>query len=92
LASSGDLPNFDDFVTDLRDRLGTADAINSSELHSFKALMSDVGVIPEQWYQEAFDELEAQGHLDPASGKVMGDAVGRLSADGHLYLRSQAED
>jgi hypothetical protein len=92
LASSDDPPSFDDFVVNLRDRLGTADAINASELHSFKTLMSDAEVIPEQWYQEAFDELEAQGHLDPASSKVMGDAVGRLSADGRLYLRSEAAE
>jgi hypothetical protein len=48
-------------------------------------------VITDQWYQQEFDELEAQGHLDPASGKVMGDATARLSADGRLYLRSDAE-
>jgi hypothetical protein len=44
-------------------------------------------VIADQWYQEAFDELEAQGHLDPASRKVNG----RRRTDGRLYLRSDAE-
>jgi hypothetical protein len=35
------------------------------------------------------DELEAQGHLHPASHKEFGgDACGRLSADGRLYLRT----
>jgi hypothetical protein len=48
-------------------------------------------VIADQWYQQAFDELEAQGHLDPAPSKVMGDAAARLSADGRLYLRPDAE-
>jgi hypothetical protein len=40
-----------------------------------------------------FDELEAQGHLDPgASGKASAfEAYGRLSADGRLYLRSESE-
>ena len=91
--SATDLPSFDELVDLLRVRLGTADAVNPSELHSFKTLMSDhAEVIADQWYQEAFDELKAQGHLDTASSKVMGDAVGRLSADGRLYLRSEGED
>ena len=75
----------------LRERLGYADAINTSGLHSFRELMKDrADVIPDNWYQEAFDELGAQGHLDRASTKVFGDAVGRLSADGRLYLRESS--
>ena len=75
----------------LRERLGYADAISPSELHSFRELMKDrADVIPDNWYQEVFDELEAQGHLDPSSSKVMGDAVARLSADGRLYLRESS--
>lgn len=90
--AAGEIPSFDELADLLRERLGYADAINSSELHSFRELMKDrADVIPDNWYQEAFDELEAQGHLDRASSKVMGDAVGRLSADGRLYLRSQAD-
>ena len=55
-------PSFDELVTLLRERLGYADAISPSELHSFKELMKDrADVIPDNWYQEAFDELEAQG-------------------------------
>ena len=90
--NAADIPSFDELVDLLRVRLRDADAIAPSELHSFKTLMSDhAEVIPDQWYQQAFDELEAQGHLDRASSKVMGDAAGRLSADGLLYLRSQSE-
>jgi hypothetical protein len=48
--------------------------------------------IPDQWYWQALEELEAQGHLDPASHKENGgDARGRLSADGRHYLRSGAD-
>jgi hypothetical protein len=55
--------------------------------------MSDyAGTVGENWYSDAFDELEAQGHLDPASGKAMGPTMhGRLSADGRAYLRWQDE-
>jgi hypothetical protein len=50
-------------------------------------------VIPDAWYWDAFDELEADGHLDPASiGRGNGlNAFARLSADGRLYLRSAEE-
>lgn len=48
-------------------------------------------VIPQVWWHDAYDELEACGHLDPASSKVMGDAHARLSADGRLYLRSASD-
>jgi hypothetical protein len=85
-------PSFDELVTLLRERLGYADAISPSELHSFKELMKDrADVIPDNWYQEAFDELEAQGHLDPTSSKVFGDAAARLSADGRLFLRESSD-
>lgn len=92
MTTAGDPPDFDDLVDLLRVRLGDADAISPGELHSFKTLMADqADVIPDHWYHDMFEELEAQGHLDPASGKVSGDAVGRLSADGRLYLRSEPE-
>jgi hypothetical protein len=81
--------DFDQFVDLLRGRIGAADAVKGShELHSFRALMADYAdVTPEHWYWEAFEELDAQGHLSPTSrvGKG-GDAKGRLSADGRLYL------
>lgn len=45
--------------------------------------------IPDNWYWEAFDELEAQRHLDPVSHRGNGgNAYGRLSADGRFYLRN----
>ena len=89
--SAPEIPAFDELLDLLRVRLGDADAIDPSRIHSFKELMSDrAEVIGEQWYWHAFEELEAQGHLDPASHKEFGgDACGRLSADGRLYLRSK---
>jgi hypothetical protein len=77
----------------LRLRLRDADALNPSELHSFKELMQDLAhVIPDTWYWDAFEELDALGHLNPASSKAnLGDAVGRLSAEGRYYLRGTAQ-
>lgn len=87
-----DVPSFDELVDLLRVRLRDADAINPSELHSFTELMSDhADVIAAQWYWHAFEELKAQGHLDDASALVMGDAHGRLSANGRLYLREASD-
>jgi hypothetical protein len=92
---TADLPSFDEQVDLLRVRLGIADDLNASESHSFKALMkdeADKGLIADHFYHRAFDELQAQGHLDPgASGKASAfEAYGRLSADGRLYLRSES--
>jgi hypothetical protein len=82
-----DDPTFGDFVLLLRQRLGDADAVLPSELHSFKQLMEDMSpVIPEPWYRDAYNELDAQGHLDPNSSLgTDGDAFAQLSADGRLY-------
>jgi hypothetical protein len=84
---------FDEFVDLLRIRLGAADALSISEAHGFKTLMADYAeVTPDNWWWDAFDELEAQGHLDPrASGKTfgVGNVHARLSADGRLCLRTQ---
>jgi hypothetical protein len=87
-----DVPSFDELVDELRIRLDRADGLNQSELHNFKVLMADhADVIADRWYWDAFAELEAQGHLDPASIRLNGgDACARLSADGRLYLRSVA--
>lgn len=70
-----------------------ADDLNASELHSFKKLMEDrADEIPEGWCSQAFEELQAQGHLHPGSGMTFGgDAHARLSADGRLYLRSESD-
>jgi hypothetical protein len=93
--STADVPSFDELVDLLRERLGLADDLNASESHSFKTLMkheADKGLVADHFYHRAFDELEAQGHLDPgASSKAMAfEAYGRLSADGRLYLRSES--
>jgi hypothetical protein len=87
---ASEIPSSDELVDLLRDRLRDADAINRSELHSFKELMADhADMIGDNWYWEAFEELQAQGHLHRASSLVNGgDACGRLSADGRLHLRS----
>jgi hypothetical protein len=90
-----DFPSFEQLLDLLRERLRDADAINPSESHSFKELMKDnADVIADQWYWQAFDELDAQRHLDHgASGKELGgDPHARLSADGRLFLRSGGED
>ncbi len=88
-----ELPTFDELVDLLRVRLRDADALELNHLHSFKELMSDhADVIADGWYWEAFEELDAQRHLDPASVKAnRGDAHARLSADGRLYLRAGGE-
>jgi hypothetical protein len=66
---SAAVPSFDELVDLLRIRLCDADAVNASELHSFKELMRDhADVIPDNWYTEAFEELEAQGHLHLGAG------------------------
>ncbi len=88
-----ELPSFDELVDLLRVRLRDADALSPGHLHSFKELMSDhADVIADGWYWEAFEELDAQRQLDPASVKANGgDAHARLSADGRLYLRAGDE-
>jgi hypothetical protein len=79
LVTAEEPPSLDQLVDLLRVRLRDADALNASELHSFKELMSDhADVIADQWYWHAFEELDAQGHLDPAIGE--GDGPRRLSS------------
>jgi hypothetical protein len=89
------LPDFDEMVDLLRVRLGMADDLDDSKIHSFRDLMSheaDAGLIPDHFYWRAFEELEAEGHLDPASHKEFGgNACGRLSAEGRWYLRSAGD-
>jgi hypothetical protein len=79
---------FDGFVDLIRTRMGAADALEPSRIHSFKNdLASDVENVPETWYSDAFDELEAQGHIG-IDGRTFGDVAARLSADGKHYLRT----
>ena len=88
-----DLPTFDEFVDVLRTRLAAADALDRSQLHDFHVLMEDYAdKVGDNWFEDAFDELEALGHLDPASGKGMGPTMGaRLSADGRDYVRQEQD-
>lgn len=83
--------DFDEFVDLLRQRLFDFEAVNDGGLiPNFKELMKDrADLIPEGWYFQGYDELEAQGHLDPnMSGKSMGgDANALLSAEGRHYIR-----
>lgn len=82
--------SFDEVVDLIRLRMFDADAIDSSKMHDFKELVRDYAdVIPEGWYQDAFDELQAQGHLHDQSGATFGGPFGRLSADGRLYVRAE---
>jgi hypothetical protein len=82
--------SFDEAVGLLRRRLRDADHL-SDEMHNFSELMSDYAdVLPDHFYLEAFEELQALGHLHQASSLAMGPvARGRLSADGRAYLRWQ---
>jgi hypothetical protein len=82
-----DDPTYDEFVFLLCQRLGDADVVLPSELHSFKDLMDDLSpAIPETWYRDAYNELDGQGHLSRNSTLGNGgDALGQLSADGMLY-------
>jgi hypothetical protein len=87
-----DLPSFNELLDLLRVRLRDADALNVSQLHSFRELMrqeAESDLIADGWHWEAFEELELLGHLDPASHRALGgDAYGRLSADGREHLRT----
>lgn len=77
--SAPEPPRFDELLDLLRVRLGDADALEAARIHSFKELMADhAELIGEQWYWHAFEELEAQGHLDPVSHKENG---GELAGD-----------
>jgi len=65
-------PSFDELIDLLRVRLGDADALDNSAIHSFTELMRDQAHLPDQWYWNAIEELETQGHLHPASHRVSG--------------------
>jgi hypothetical protein len=86
-----DVPSFNELLDLLRIRLRDADALDVSQLHSFRELMRDEAesdLIADGWHWEAFEELELLGHLDPASHRALGgDAYGRLSADGREHVR-----
>ena len=88
--------DFDAYVDVLRQRLFDYEALhNDGPLPHFDDLMSDYAdVAPQGWPEQAYDELVAQGHLEPkASGQSMGPhSFGRLSADGRYHVRQQRQD
>jgi hypothetical protein len=88
--------NFDGYVDVLRQRLFDYEAVHDDgTIPNFDELMSDyAGVAPEAWPLRAYEELLAQGHLNPnVSGMTMGPkAHGLLSADGRYYVRQQRQD
>lgn len=76
----------------LRERLFDHEAVHGDGIPNFDELMSDYAdVAPEAWPVQAYEELLAQGHLNPkVSGMTMGPkAHGLLSADGRYYVRQQ---
>jgi hypothetical protein len=83
---------FDEFVDVLRDAFFNADALFTSRVHSFKEdLLPDlVGVVPDGWWDDALDELGAQGHIG-VDGSCFGSPAARLSADGRLYVRAERD-
>jgi hypothetical protein len=85
-----DTLTFDEFVDLLRERLFDADALFPSRVHDFKehVLPDHLDVVPETWWEEAREELEAQGHLG-VDGSGFGAPAARLSADGRLFVREQ---
>lgn len=84
-AADFDIDSFTDLI---RARMGDADVLLPSRIHSFKNdLVPDIENVPETWYSDAYDELDAQGHIG-VDGRTFGDIAARLSADGKLYLRT----
>jgi hypothetical protein len=83
---------FEEFVDLLRERMFDADALFPSRVHGLKEhLLPDyVGVVPDTWWEEAHEELEAQGHLG-VDGSGFGAPAARLSADGRFHVRSERE-
>ena len=88
-------PDFDSYVDALRQRLFDHEAIHGGNTTpDFDELMSDYAdVAPKAWTEQAYEELLAQGHLNPKlSGVTMGPTPhGLLSADGRHYVRQQRQ-
>jgi hypothetical protein len=74
------LPDFDQMVDLLRVRLRDADAVNDSELHSFKELMKDQrGVLADRWSGRRLRISKRWVTFTPESSLGNGgDAFGRL--------------
>ena len=87
------ISNFNDYVDVLRERLFDYEALHATTgMPNFQTdVMVDIDA-PAGWPPQAYDELDAQGHLSPASTKSLnGAAYGLLSADGRFYVREQRE-
>jgi len=86
---------FDESIDILRERVRAAEVLDDSAIPSFKELMSDYADrLPDNWYWEALEELQALGHVNEnvSHKENGGNACARLSADGRAYLRSQADN
>ena len=85
--------SFDEFVDLVRERLFDADVLKPGEAHSFMELTADyAAVIPRNWYLEAFEELDAQGHIGVEANGMGFDAHATLSPDGRFYVRAQRRE
>jgi hypothetical protein len=88
-----DTIEFDEYVDVLRERIFDYEAVHDDgTLPNFDELMSDYAdMAPAAWPVHAYEELMAQGHLNPkASGGAFGPKVfGLLSADGRYHVREQ---
>ena len=87
--------DFDSYVDVLQQRLFDYEAVHvGGTIPDFDELMRDYAdVAPTGWPVQAYEELLAQGHLNPSvSGMTMGPkAHGLLSADGRYYVRQQRQ-
>ena len=92
MATPEPIPTDDELIDILRERLYDADALKPGVAHSFMELMADYAhVLGDNWYLNAFDELDAQGHIGVEANGMGFDANARLSADGRLYVRRLRE-
>lgn len=94
-----DTLDFDTYADVLRERLFDYEALHgTSGLPDFHELMSDYDeTAPAGWPAQAWEELQAQGHLSQASGRAGsarpgGTVFGLLSADARLYVRQRRSD
>jgi hypothetical protein len=90
-----DAITFPEYVDVLRERLFDYEALHgASALPDFPELMKDYAeVVPAEWPLHTYEELEAQGHLHPASGMAFGPTpFGKLSADGRYHVLQGRKD
>ena len=85
-----EIPTFDELVDILRERLFDADALKPSDAHSFKEPMADYAdVVGDNFYFDAFAELDSLGHIGVEANGMGNDAHARLSADGRFVVRQE---